>query len=568
MRLGFDTRHQLVHSQPLVFLCNVVHWDANIQSQVELGHGFVGPSLPLHLADRPVEHLGVQLEADGLDVAALLSAQQVSGAPKFQIEGRNLEAGAQVGKFLQRGETAAGHRSQLDFPRHQEIGVGAAVRSADAAAQLIELRKPETLGAADEDGVAEWDIEAVFDDGSGDENVGFVMHEFEHHFLQFPFRHLTVAYDDARPGHEFLQLGGDFPNGVHAVVHKIDLAAALEFLLEGRLDQLVVPAGDHGLDGDAVFGRRLDDAHIAQANHRHVQGARDGGRRHGEDIHLLAHPLDPLFVAHSKALLFVHHQKPEVRELHVLGEQAVRADQNIHLAGFGLLENFLLLPGSAEAADHFDGHRKRGEALLEGFEVLKSEDRRGRKHRDLFVIADRLERRAHGNFRLAVAHVAAEQAVHGVRRLHVALHVSNGQILVSGFGVFEGILKLSHPFIFGGKSVAFGRLPLGVELDQLLAHILHGLADAGFRLGPCRRPQMIESRPGALGRPVFLDEVEAGERYIKPRPLGVFEQHEFRVAIALVDFLQTLVLANTVLDVHHVVAHLQVAEVGEESRSL
>ena len=53
------------------------------------------------------EHGGVELEADGLDVAALLAAEHVAGAAQFEIEGGDFEAGAEVAEFLERGETAA-----------------------------------------------------------------------------------------------------------------------------------------------------------------------------------------------------------------------------------------------------------------------------------------------------------------------------------------------------------------------------------------------------------------------------------------------------------------------------
>ena len=94
---------------------NVFHWDADIQSEVELGFGFVRGGLALHLADRAVEHLSVELEADGLDMSALLSAQQIARSAQFEIEGRNFEAGAQVGKFFQRSQAPARDWSQLDF---------------------------------------------------------------------------------------------------------------------------------------------------------------------------------------------------------------------------------------------------------------------------------------------------------------------------------------------------------------------------------------------------------------------------------------------------------------------
>ena len=80
-----------------------------------------------------------------------------------------------------------------------------------------------------------------------------------------------------------------------------------------------------------------------------------------------------------------------------------------------LSQNFLLLLRGAEAADHFDGDGKGGEALLESFVVLKGEDRGGREDGDLLVIADSFECGAHSDFGLAIADIAAEQAVHGLR---------------------------------------------------------------------------------------------------------------------------------------------------------
>ena len=78
--------------------------------------------------------------------------------------------------------------------------------------------------------------------------------------------------------------------------------------------------GDDGLDGHAVFGRRLDDAHIAQADQRHVQRARNGRGGHGEHVDLRAHLLEALLVAHAEALFLIDDQQAEVLELESLTE--------------------------------------------------------------------------------------------------------------------------------------------------------------------------------------------------------------------------------------------------------
>ena len=91
-----------------------------------------------------------------------------------------------------------------------------------------------------------------------------MMHEFEHHFFQLTFPHLPVADDHPRARRQPLQFRGDFPDRIDAVVHEINLASAVEFLLDRRLNQFFVPTGDYRLDRHAIFGRSLDHAHVAQ----------------------------------------------------------------------------------------------------------------------------------------------------------------------------------------------------------------------------------------------------------------------------------------------------------------
>ena len=90
--------------------------------------------------------------------------------------------------------------------------------------------------------------------------------------------------------------------------------------------------------------------------------------------------------------------------------------------------------------------------------MLLGEDSCRRQHRDLMAVEHSSEGRPHGYFGLAVAHVAAKQAVHGLAVLHVGEHGLDSVGLVSGFGVGEGIGKGAFPFDLGLKAHAFGLL--------------------------------------------------------------------------------------------------------------
>ena len=83
-------------------------------------------------------------------MAVLLSAQQVTGASQLQIQSGNAEPGAQFAEFPDGRKPAAGDRRQRIIRRNQKIGVSTPIRSADPAAQLIELRKPESIRAIDD----------------------------------------------------------------------------------------------------------------------------------------------------------------------------------------------------------------------------------------------------------------------------------------------------------------------------------------------------------------------------------------------------------------------------------
>ena len=71
----------------------------------------------------------------------------------------------------------------------------------------------------------------------------------------------------------------------------------------------------------------------------------------------------------------------------------------------------------------------------------------GGRHQDrrLFPVQHAFHNSPEGHLRLAVAHVAAQQAVHGPGLLHVFFDLLDGPQLVIGLGVGKGVLKFLLP---------------------------------------------------------------------------------------------------------------------------
>ena len=122
--------------------------------------------------------------------------------------------------------------------RDQEVGVGAAVRAAHAAAELVELGEPVAVGPVDDEGVGARDVEAVLDDGGGHEDVGPALHEGEHRPSRarasgiWPWATATRASGTRR-----CTRCGQGVDGLDAVVDEVDLAVARQLLPDGGRDR-------------------------------------------------------------------------------------------------------------------------------------------------------------------------------------------------------------------------------------------------------------------------------------------------------------------------------------------
>ena len=93
-----------------------------------------------------------------------------------------------------------------------------------------------------------------------------------------------------------------------------------------------------------------------------VRGIGGGAQR--QDVHLATKLLEAFLVADAESLFFVHYGQAKILELHVLLQQPVRTDDDIHLPRFEPFNDLLLLLVSAEPAEHFNSHRKRTEPAL------------------------------------------------------------------------------------------------------------------------------------------------------------------------------------------------------------
>ena len=227
---------------------------------------------------------------------------------------------------------------------------------------------------------------------------------------------------------------------------------------------------------------------------------------------------------HAKALFLVDDHQAQVFGVHIGRKQAVRADQHIDRALGKRLERALLLRRRAEAAEHLDLQAKRGKALKECLVVLLGQNGRGAEHHDLAAGVNALKRRAQGDLGLAKAHVAAQQAVHGLGRLHVGLDVGDSLQLVARLVVGEALLHLDLFGRIGRTGDTGNRRAARIQVDQVKRQLFGVLARLVGSPRPVGGVEPGQARLVTVGTDVARDAVNLLQWHVELVAIGIFQQ--------------------------------------------
>ena len=224
-----------------------------------------------------------------------------------------------------------------------------------------------------------------------------------------------------------------------------------------------------------------------------MERPRDRRRREREDVDLQAEGADQLLLGNAEALLLVEDDETERARDHVAGEDAVRSDEHVDLAGSEVRDHLLRLGRLAEPGDHLDVEREVAEAVSEGIPVLLGEDRRRAEDENLAVVDRNGEGGPDGDLGLAEPDIAADEPVHRPRGLEVLLDGLDRAGLIVRLAVGERRLESIEPLVVEVEARSLGALPLGIEREQLTRQLANRFARAALEVLP-RLPAELRER--------------------------------------------------------------------------
>ena len=192
------------------------------------------------------------------------------------------------------------------------------------------------------------------------------------------------------------------------------------------------------------------------------------------------------------------------------------------------------------------------------------EQRRRHEHRDLLARLHRHERGAQRHLGLAEADIAADHAVHGLARFHVADYLIDGGGLIGGFLEPKGRLKGAVLGLAGLHGRALARGAARIQIEQLRRHVADALGRLAAGFLPLIPAELVE-RCGVRRRAgVAGDQVKRLNRDVELVAVGVFEHQELAGVAGHIHGLQPHIAAHAVGLVHHGGADAQVGKLLED----
>ena len=402
-----------------------------------------------------------------------------------------------------------------------------------------------------------------FDDVGRQQEIVGALVEGGHHGFELGRRHPAMRHGDADLGHHLAQFLAHLVEIGDARRDIEDLPAAVALPQDRLAHHHRIERRHEGAHRQPVDRRRGDDAHLAHAGERQLQGARDRRRGQGQHMHVGLQLLQPLLLGDAEMLLLVDDDEAEMGETHILGEERVGADDDLDPAGGKFVLGLLRLLGRDQARQLRDTHRQPGETLAEAAVVLARQQ--GRRHDDRDLPAGKRgdEGGAQRDLGLAEADIAADQPVHRLARRQVAERVLDRAQLVLGLGIGKARGELLVKALGRDQRLARMQLALGGDADELAGDLADALLDPRLARLPGDAAEPVELRPGLLGA-VARQHLDILDRHEQAVVAGIEHLQAIVRRAGDTDRLQRLVAADAVLGMDDEVARREARRLGDE----
>ena len=318
---------------------------------------------------------------------------------------------------------------------------------------------------------------------------------------------------------------------------------------------------DIGADRQTVDRGRRDDRQIAHPGQRKLQRARNGRRGQRQHMDVGAQFFQPLFVRHTKVLLFVDDQKAKVLELHALGQKRMGADDDIHRPCPHHLPRQVGLFGADKTRQRSNRNREPTEAFGKAAVMLAGQKRGRADHRHLHARQSRHKGRAHRNLGLTKADIADDQTVHRAALFKVCHHIGNRRQLVIGFLIGEARGKGLPQGMWRLQDRRVAQSTLSRDPHQAVGNLFDPLFELGLLGLPSPTAQPVQQ---ALFMAIAAEKFNVFNGQVKFRPFGIFKAHASMRCAQRRDRLQPQIAPDPMFDMHHQIAGAETFGITQE----
>src|SRR5208283_4108971 len=156
-----------------------------------------------------------------------------------------------------------------------------------------------------------------------------MVQEAEHYSFHLDLRHLSMPYGEPGIRRQFSYIISRFFYVPYPVMDEKYLAIPSQFSIDSLLYSFAGIGGYDTPDCNSFLRRGLNSSDLPDARQRHMQCPWNRRCCEGKDIDPLFKLFKPLLLGHTKAVLFVDDQQPDVMKMDLLVQEHMCSDNYI-----------------------------------------------------------------------------------------------------------------------------------------------------------------------------------------------------------------------------------------------
>ena len=274
-------------------------------------------------------------------MAGLLNSENLSGSTNLKISQGKLESSTKIGMLLKRDKSFFCIICKIRLCISEKT-ICFTVTPANSSSELMKRWESKILRIPYDDRICIREIDTIFNNGCGEENITFSFAKGKNMVLEFLSIHTSMHSSNTKrisrwffdSYTDILDLFAHHCKGCNTIMKNNDLSISLDFPFDQSMNMFMIPWMNLCHNRLTLSRWSCKKRYFFDSRECHVEWSRNRRCREWKNINICFELIDFFFVHHAKLMLFINDKQTKVSIFNRFGENSMSSYHHMNITWF------------------------------------------------------------------------------------------------------------------------------------------------------------------------------------------------------------------------------------------